>query len=139
MKKEYMYRGKPSNDLENWVEGDLITMPQGKFEIRIPYTGKRVEVYPDTVCELSGFTDRNGKPLYDGDLVLNKYDMIYLFLYNKVECCWCLMHKEEYLLGLDDIELMKLNLLGKVMINSRFDEMKFELIGNIFDNVDMIK
>ena len=73
--REILFRGKFS-DNGNWIEGSLIVgrdLESGQLEYFIAplsafYTEVK-KVVPESVSEFTGLTDKNGKKIFEGDIV----------------------------------------------------------------------
>ena len=70
--REILFKAKRLSD-GAWVEGYYIG-PIGVLDVHEicdvhDITGPRVEVDPSTVCEYTGLIDKNGKKIFEGDIV----------------------------------------------------------------------
>ena len=121
MNREILFKAKRTDNGE-WVEGNLITNEKNENQKYIGYIFDErneviedfdiVEVVPDTLCQYTGFTDKNSKKIWENDLLGHKL--------NRVEF-----------------------LNGTYCINGDrslfFEANTNEVIGNIFDNQEMLE
>jgi len=149
--REILFKGKTTPKEvgefnEVWVEGDLITS-NGKHYIHPKNNAVSVsgelgkiivmhEVIPDTICQYTGLTDKNGRKIFEGDIVTTKYELgrggFYTFevYYNKNLCQFALTINT-----------------GSYTKNKQYDWLqltaskakKIEVIGNVFDNPELLE
>lgn len=109
----------------NWVEGYGVCMGKGDFSVI--YAGSHVEkftVYTDTVGQFTGLTDKNGKKIFEGDIVrcnrtmCDSKEMVGHIVYD--DCCFSV--KENKTPNQPAMDLCD----------------DFEVIGNIHDNPELL-
>ena len=87
--REILFKAKRLDNRE-WVEGYYIG-PIGVLDVHEicdihDITGPRVEVDPSTVCQYTGLTDKNGKKIFEGDIVTTDLKRPYLIVEFRDAC-----------------------------------------------------
>lgn len=143
MENRFLYRGKRSDNGE-WVEGFLFMVNDVPYILPHHKTGQPihadnllktvVEVLEDTICQCTGLKDKNGRVIWENDIVngsIKRGAAFYrcLVLWNECKarfdvralCCNFQMTLDECT---DDISM------------SGFD---YEVVGNKFDNPELLE
>ena len=124
--REILFRGKRTDNGE-WVQG---------YICRYGWTGKEkdyiipdyasalytIEIGPETVGQYTGLTDKNGRKIFEGDIVWNSYNEDY----GKVE--W----------DNDTARFIITCSTFTVNFNSVWSE-ELEIVGNVYDNPELLK
>ena len=136
MEYRYLFKAKRIDNGE-WVQGALfngeshcIIGQEIKFS---PYTEHECkivgyEVDRDTICQCTGLKDKNGKLIWENDILVGYLDDMYPENATYAQVIWDkngFYTKEK---DSDDISLM-----------DEFDEKYFEVCGNIFDNPELLE
>lgn len=117
--KNIKFRGQ-KDYCKEWTYGNLIQFTWADFIVKFGSFEDRQRVIPETVGQFTGLTDKNGREIYEGDIVQ----------YEKVRNDW----------GKIIITIEKFEIEYNDCANYNQDEAsKLEIIGNIHDNPELIK
>lgn len=139
MSREIKFRGKRvkmDDPLERWIEGSCVEYTNIRDEkvVRImSKSGYQNEVYPETVGQFTGLYDKNGKEIYEGDILrsVKFHDIVGYIMYDKKEGAFMFIKIDE---------LMKTELETRCHITERWlNEFPKEVIGNIYDNKKLLE
>ena len=128
--REILFRGKRLDNGE-WVEGSLHiecgeTRQDGTKTLDYRILGMRGECYyidPDTVGQFTGMLDKNGKRIFEGDIVQGK---------DRLE-----KHLEVF--GYIDHQNGSFVITCDFMTHYRWLDYEVEVIGNIHDNPELLE
>lgn len=136
--REILFKAKRIDNGE-WVEG-LLTVMWGQYHIINP--NDENTAYPigtDTICQYTGLTDKNGNKIWENDIVKKHF-------YTDYDAC---ANSEEYtgVAKFMDCAWVIDSFRGKYKcVRPIFEAMAyskdveyFEVIGNIFDNPELLK
>lgn len=134
--REILFRGKRTDDYE-WIEGSLCTtIPSDEDFYTISYfdfEGYYIEekVIPETVGQYTGLTDKNGKKIFEGDIVVCKQAINGNLIDYYVE------------IGFVEMKYGAFGLHRKQGYYRPFkdwlEDYEYEVIGNIHDNPELLK
>lgn len=133
--REILFRGK--TDKGEWVVGNLMVYYDGSASIIESSTSLNTfhVIFPETVGQYTGLTDKNGEKIFEGDIVKVESDLYYgenkkervtrigVVVYDKKYCQF----------GIDIKEFSKCHTLHRW--KGDFNE----VIGNIHDNPELLK
>ena len=146
--REVIFRGKRADNGE-WVEGDVLQSRyhSGHIEYQImPQTpvSSAYPVLPETVEQYTGLTDKNGKRIFEGD-ILRGFEYPFCSNINGefnyfAEIVW---FDDSSAFGIYTFKNPKSNVRGISEGNTDYLEYfnadKWEVIGNIYDNPELLE
>lgn len=140
MKDRHLCKGRPVGTRKKWVIGFYAVLgektviiekePEKYHDIEAGKSScgnKIVEVMPETVCQCTGLKDKNGKLIWENDIVRTVYDG----------------NEHIYQVVWDESELDFKATNGKENYESNFEYLpccdEIEILGNCFDNPDLLE
>ena len=124
--REILFRGKTAEG--KWVYGYYVVLKGAKSTYHYILTGEMTfglnyeehEIIPETVGQYTGLVDKNGRRIFEGDIV-KWFSKKYTVVYKDGR----FIGEEEHFIGVDEYGFI--NLYGEV-----------EVIGNIHDNKELL-
>lgn len=125
--REILFRGKRIDNGE-WIFGDLRHWRNGSVGIHGNKLSNTLPVGPDTVGQYTGLDDKNGKRIFEGDIVRDNKEKIGYIVFLQQEAGWVIVWK-----GHD-------SRMGHRTRNCHYyADFTLEVIGNIHDNLELVK
>lgn len=137
MENRFLFRGKRIDNGE-WIVGSLIVDKHQHIE-----TGEQIEIIgiypseykdfskridPSTICQCTGLKDKNGKLIFENDILSGHIDVEFPEDETRKRVVW---HENGWCTnepGCDDYEEL-----------DDFDSENFEVIGNMIDNPELLE
>lgn len=121
MEDRYLFKAKTCNG--EWVAGFLYCEDDKWYISNKAGSPFAYEVRPDTICQCTGLKDKNGKLIWEGDIVWDSDERaFYEIIWNQEDMCW----------NVEDADGHK----------SEFEECygsTIEVNGNRFDNPELLE
>ena len=148
MENRYLFKAKRLDNGE-WEIGSLTILPNGKYEIANGYVNQpdvciitHYSIDPSTVCQCTGLKDKNGKLIWEND-ILDGFTYPYMSdgVHNYyAEVCWC---SNVPAFGIYTQKYPKSKVrgisAGMTEIMEDWNSNDCEVIGNIFDNKELLE
>ena len=132
--REILFRGKRVDNGE-WIQGDIVQFPvHGVVRIvEQEPSYKDAEVDSDTVGQFTGLTDKNGRKIFEGDIIHLEYSQVFFGGVYFGEYTAEVSYKEGCFItdGTNNGDEIETPLSG-------FDNDEVEIIGNIHDNPELL-
>ena len=136
MEDRYLFTAK-FDDSDRWAKGQLVEVndtyliiPNHASKILAGWfsTSNIIEVKKDTICQCTGLKDKNGKLIWENDIMVAHLDEDYPEDETYIRILWCGN-------GFCSIE----NGSKDIAPIDKFDSDHFEVCGNIFDNAELLE
>lgn len=133
--RQIKFRGKRPNS-GKWITGSLVQLFGFSYILNDEHKTSdcSTEVIPETVSQFTGLTDKNGKEIYEGDILgrlFDSYNENTIVVYNKGILCARPISKEDYR------TLNTFDSCGWVRVD-KGGSYNFQIIGNIHDNPELL-
>ena len=127
--RDYKFRGK--NIKGNWEYGNLVISDHNRlYEIIDKERRYRGELNKETIGQYTGLKDKNGKEIYEGDIIFIKEETKLLDIKGKVEYSNIFA---QFIITNTGSIVSEAEPLGD------YEEEEIEVIGNIYDTPELLE
>lgn len=123
--REILFRGNTIN--KNWFYG-LLVNKHGKWYINKPGSPVAYEIQPETICQYTGLNDKNGKKIWENDILEGHLDDKFPEDVTREKVIW---HESGW-------KTEESGSVDKTYLDE-FDTENFEVVGNVFDNPELLE
>lgn len=118
--REILFRGKNIND-GHWLYGTPVSLHSGEIYMNFEFSGwiDRALVYPETVGQYTGLCDKNGKKIFEGDIIKISNGEIYTVVF--------------------EAGAFTTGIFSSGFFLGEWDMAHVEVIGNIYDDPELMK
>lgn len=127
MNREIIFKAK-RKDSGKWVEGDLLHTRHADVVLISDFKDQLFRCDGNTLCQYTGLTDKNGKKIWENDILKANLDESYPEDITYIKILW-----DEYRFCTNENYSTDINALEK------WDAEHFQVCGNIFDNADLLE
>lgn len=137
---KFVYADSRTQELP-WVYGTLLYIGDRRDKSVINNGYRNSEVLLDTVGQFTGLKDKNGKEIYEGDIVYSEFsdgsNSKCLVGWNEKKLCFGIMDEYAYRSKLEGYDFPKFD--NNILFSFFENSVRFEVVGNIFDNLELLK
>ncbi len=139
MNNRYLYRAKRI-DNDEWTYGYLYGIWERKYILwgmtnNVP---DMTEVEPSTICQCTGLKDKNGKLIWESDIIKYHFGDVYAPIkYGEYQSCFDSASTEHIGFYVDWTETKRENM--RKDLGYWIDMIGAEVVGNIFDNPELLE
>lgn len=127
MNREILFKAKRLDNGE-WVEGDLLHTRHADVVLISDFKDQLFRCDGNTLCQYTGLTDKNGKKIWENDILKANLDESYPEDITYIKILW-----DEYRFCTNE------NYSTDIEALEKWDAEHFQVCGNIFDNADLLE
>lgn len=153
MNREILFKAKRKDNGE-WVEGYVVAYPSGKVEIHkiskeLPDILLKCEIAPSTLCQYTGLTDKNGKKIWENDIlrghgndddlakvVFGEFNVIDVETHEKVDR---VIGWHTKVIETDVLSKCEPFCLPMPLTDFYIKQCEYEVVKNVFDNPELLE